>query len=198
MGICVAPNRSSYLRCSHPRLTWPIVASRLVASLQSKFAAGTAFSLLFSPFYFSFASPFTARFFFLLDRLILRHNRSCNLTSKPIEKFQVIACLSICVCVCVYVCLQKFIEIFFSNVKLHTFDYIARYQQRIEVKTMISIHVLFWYSINKKRARPLFPLKFLQESACMIPLLNLQWYREYYTGRLFFFQNFVQSLVFEL
>lgn len=74
----VAPNRSSYLRCSHPLLTWPIVASRLVASLQSKFAAGTAFSLLFSLSYFSFpplltlSLPYNAlfiNFFRLIDWL---------------------------------------------------------------------------------------------------------------------------------
>ena len=54
LDVCVAPNRSSYLRCSHPRLTWPIVASRSLASLQSKFAAGTvfAYSFLVSLFFF--------------------------------------------------------------------------------------------------------------------------------------------------
>jgi len=61
-GLCVAPSRSSYLRCSHPLLTWPIVASRLVASLQSKFAAGTAFSLLFPLSYFSPHPLFNAFF----------------------------------------------------------------------------------------------------------------------------------------
>lgn len=63
------PNRSSYLRCSHPRLTWPIVASRSVASLQSKFAAGTAFSLSFFPLpLLIFLSPSlnVSCFFFLI------------------------------------------------------------------------------------------------------------------------------------
>lgn len=74
----------SYLRCSHPRLTWPIAASRLVASLQSKFAAGTAF---FHSLYRSYLSlALSLMFIFSFDRLTFRHNRSCNPNLKVNRK----------------------------------------------------------------------------------------------------------------